>query len=173
MARKKEIHIPMEVVEAGEEAVTIYLLSKKKGTSDSLAIMFALRDAPACETDDTFMARHKIAEQVPNERQQAMIRRAAKRAGMPDDFAYFPTHAHYPGDPGAMCTHGETRAKLKKRRAEVEAKIGTIGDTPKHKLHPRIVNDTRKQMIRRDPALAQKDQRELVERIVDTHARKD
>lgn len=122
------------------------------------------------QTDDTYMAQHRIrdlAKQFPNEEQREQFIRDLKANGMPDDVTYDPTLAHCPNDPGAMCTIDGARAKRKDQEKSFEWHGPPVPSVP---LNKRIIERNRRHMVALDPSVAERDQREVTEQIIDEHA---
>ena len=122
------------------------------------------------DTDTALAAklRMPIEEMFPREEQREAFVKAAKAAGHPDDVRYDPTLARKRNDPRAMFSSDG-----------IKMAILSQADTfkyPNHapprepcKLHPRLIEEERQARLTQDPGLAEKDQRELVEQIVEEH----
>lgn len=178
--------IPTEVRLAGPEVVKHYKKCLKKGCSESLAAMFALRQAPRGMTDDVFLAgRGTLDNQIRDKRALEKVVSEAKRRGYkpkPTDY-YDPGVARFPGDPEAFFNHGSGRGKLKRvferRGVESDGTVNAVSTKrreplvdpkkPVHKLHPRLVKRHLKEAIKANPDLKRKDQAELRHEIVQKH----
>lgn len=112
------------------------------------------------------------------------LRKALARNGynLKSDDHYIPTVARFFGDPQAIVNHttglGTLRQHLEGQGRTVEGEIelkareNGLPFAVKHKLNPKIVERIRRNMIKENPDLARKDQRELREAIVDKHGQK-
>lgn len=131
----------------------------------SLADALADQRSPAIETDSTMLARCYSAEPAWRKRQIAL---AAKRAGKCEEQAYDPTMADCVLDPNAMF---ETRGQMKLRE-EHEKRPLREKPKPKHRLHPRLVQEAIQKMAEQDPDVLRRDRRELVEEVTERHGPK-
>lgn len=176
-----------------EAEVSTFTVEKRKrfeelvanGQSPSMALIFVDRKAPGVMTDDTMMAgKGTLDKQIPIEQHRNAIIKAARAQGYnpkPTDY-YCPTMPGPMGHPDKWFNHGEGRSKMKRilerEGVESEGYVSTKGrnDRPpmkkKHQLHPRIVERRRKEMLKENPDLARKDQREVREMIIDKHGSK-
>lgn len=145
------------------------------GQSPVFAHMAVTRKPSGGETDKTFMARSVgIADQPLDDYTREHIASRSRRHGYKPRATdtYEPLAAAYPGDPAAFTNHGEGREKIKRARRRFDAP--TEGDPHErvYDLHPDIVERNRAKLLQDDPGLAEKDQREVSEMIVDKHALK-
>jgi len=168
----------------------LYCQSRKSGCDDRFASICALQRMARGMTDDVALSGSLDSMAAIAERDPAtakMIAANAKRMGYtvkPTDH-YLPTLATTMGDPAAFINHGQGRSHVKKvlERRNMSVHDGMVTHTahepesdpfvPIHKLHPRIVERRRKQLIQANPDLAHKNQNELRASIIDTHAAKD
>ena len=109
------------------------------------------------------------------------LRKALARNGysLKSDDHYIPTIARFPGDPQAIVNHTNGLGSLKRHlegqgrtiEGEIEVKSHENGlpQKVKHKLNPKLTERIRQRMIKENPDLARKDQRELREQIIDKH----
>ena len=138
----------------------IYLKALKNGTRPKMAEMFALRRAPDTKTDK---AHRRINRSGLTYQERAYVAQKAKAVGLPAETAYDPTlppgHQFY-----------ETRAQADAAIAADKAAADKRGGRPVYRLHPRLVNEERRNMIAQDPKVATRDQREVTEQILDQHA---
>lgn len=116
---------------------------------------------------DTSLIAHHNAETPEWRRRQIAL--AAKRAGKCEEQVYDPTLADCVLDPNAMF---EGRGDLK-RRIEHESRPLTEKPKPKHRLHPRLVQEVIDQMAEKDPDVLRRDRRELVEEVTERHGSKE
>lgn len=167
--------IEAEVATWPEAKRQFYRKMVKAGQSPAFAQMAACRQAPTGETDKSFMAKSTgIADQPLDDYTRGHITARARRNGYSPRATdtYDPLVAAYPGDPAAFTNHGDGREKIK--RAKQRLAEPTQGDphAKVHELHPDIVEKNRQHLLKQDPGLKEKDQREVTEMIIDRHALK-
>lgn len=125
---------------------------------------------PGGDTDTAYFNARRIRDlekQFPNSEQREQFIRDLKAAGKPDDVCYDPTNAHCPNDPGALTEAGSARSDDREQRATFVHEGPPI---PAVRLNRRIVERNRRHRIALDPGLAERDQRELTEEIIERHA---
>lgn len=164
--------IEAEVAGWPEHMQAHYHAMVESGQSPVFAHLAASRTPPDGNTDKSFLARQvKVGDQPLDDYTRGHIASRARRHGYSPRATdtYDPLAAAYPGDPAAFTNHGEGREKIK--RARQRFKEPTHGDPHArvHELHPEIVERNRKNLLKQDPGLAEKDQREVNEMIVDKH----
>jgi len=158
----------------------IYDASIAKGNSPKLAEMFAMRTAPAAETDTTWLAgRGGLRQQFDNDdRYVGMVAERQSEMGhqVHENDVYLPTLAQYPGDPRAFVS---SVGEAKKYAEEVGVGL-TVGsrELVKHrepeedpfetapKLCPQIAHEEAVKLQQADPKL---DIHEATARAIDTH----
>jgi len=151
--------IPADVQRAGPEAVKRYRRCLKRGGSERLAEMLALRTPHGINTSDTYLYRRR---QPLSEWERKRIALGARAAGRAEESGYDPTLADGPLDGAAFYDSADEH-----RRREEEFHSRESDGSPKHSLHPHIVAEEKARMIAQDPGLKETDQRELAERIID------
>lgn len=145
------------------------------GQSPAFAHMAASRQAPRADTDAAFIARSAgLAAQPLDDYTRDHIAARARRHGYSPRATdtYDPLAAAYPGDPAAFTNHGDGREKIKRARQRFSEPTKGDPHAREHELHPEIVERNRQHLLKQDPGLAEKDQREVTEMIVDQHCLK-
>lgn len=115
--------------------------------------------APAIDTDTLHMAINRSG--LTNEEKEYVAKRA-RSLGLPEDVAYDPT---VPGIPVY-----EGKAQVERQCSQAIAQADANEGRPKHRLNPRHVENIRRARIIEDPKLAERDQRELREEIIENHS---
>jgi hypothetical protein len=179
------VTIPDCVRQAGDRAVAIYRKAIRKGESPRFAEMLALRQPPRSSGTDTtlFSGVGTLRSQIKNPLHRKKLRENARRMGirLTGNELYQASLAKFPMDPRACISMAEGRTRIRKMAeangagcegtVKVKAREPESEPKPKHKLHPQIV----KRLVRQElanPANARVDRRELVEKVIDKHARK-
>lgn len=164
-----------------------YYMVEEKNQSIVFAHMAANQKPPGGMTDNVFMSGQLRFGSLP-EKERERIAKAARKNGYnpkPSD-VYMPTLASKTGDRRAFFNVDSARGDIKKlaeqNRFDVDVpgvKVDGHKDPEKsphefkRTLHPRLIRRHMARKIQEDPGLAQKkNKRELVESIVDQHARK-
>lgn len=177
--------IPTEVQAAGPEAVRRYKRCLKSGGSERLAEMLALRQAPRCKTDDTFLSGvGTLDQQVKNDIVRDDLVANAREYGYepkPTDYymGSMVPPGEKPGHPFAWFNHGAGRGELKKRARKLadlgysshgEYEVRGRDIEPTHvRLADDIVQQIYQERCQADPAVTLRDKREVCEQIVDEH----
>ncbi len=174
------------VKKAGPAAVSQFMDMLANGESVRMAAMMATRKAPTMGITD-----HLYHKNMPKWREgmtpivaKAWNAEYRRRTGenIPDDAIVMRGFAEFPGDPGVVLTSKHSLQDLKRvmelrgKRIEsddFETNPVQLPPTPQQvRMDPALVEEYRQEYIQADPSLAQKDQRELVEQIVETHTKK-
>lgn len=161
---------------------TVYLASRKAGSTHRFALMCALQQAPASRTDsDYFRVKKPLSKQFEGVQGgidlRYRMREAKKRGYVPNPNSHYdPCLAQTPGDPNAFIGPSEGRGKvaatLEAQRVAAEKKREAMAKRKKQKiLAPDIVRRCAQEAIRKNPDLARKSKRELTEMMVDKHGR--
>lgn len=177
------MNIPRDVTAAGPMAEWIYQEAISKGNSPAMAEMLAIRKAPSCETDDTFLSNFgTLLNQFDGDERalKAHVELCQKNGFTPDaNSVYLPTIAAKPGDPRA---HVKSRAEAQRYCEEQGVALQLNGREvcksrepdsdpwDSHpKLHERHIRESVPDMLKENPKLADKPN-ELREAIIDKHA---
>lgn len=185
----KELGVPLDIrnnfdipMTVGDETIgESYMRLMAEGMDSNWAEMISMQSCPAFASDKGYIQdqrRHgtSIAEQYKNTpRELEELRKGLARNGykLKSDDQYVRTAARFPNDPMAIVNETRSFSEVKKMVDERQKRSRDEEPMKKvHKLHPRLVEKRRQQMIKEDPGLAFKDQRELRERIVDKHGSK-
>lgn len=167
--------IELEVAGWPDEMRDQYAMLVASGQSPVFAHMAVSRQAPRGNTDKAYLSRFgTLNQQAADDYTLGHITARAGRRGYkarPTD-VYEPLAAAYPGDPAAFTNHGEGREKIARAKSRFAEPTKADPHEPVHKLHPEIVERNRKKMLEDDPGLKEKDQREIIEQIVDEHSLK-
>lgn len=182
----KTLSIPLDVQHAGPQAEKIFRAAIANGESPRFAEMLAMRQPPRSSGTDTtlFANTGTLRDQIKRPQHRALLAKNAKKMGikLTGNELYQASLARFPMDPRACISQAEGRTRIKKLVNEIGAgSEGAVKSKPrepttdpdqiKHRLHPRIV----KRLVQRElanPANAHVDRRELVEKVIDKHARK-
>jgi hypothetical protein len=138
---------------------------------------------PAIRTATRFESHYgTLADQFKGDTRtlEYTVKEARKRGYNPTASShYMRTLARFPGDPEAFIPAGggEDYGKklLRKRNWSCEdlgVEAVEVEPKPKVRLAPDLVEETRQRMLKQDPGLAAKDQRELRAAIIEKHGRK-
>jgi hypothetical protein len=105
----KDHVVPRDVINAGPTAIKLFLISKDKGNSDSIAEMCALQAPPLSHTDASWLAgRGKLLDQFDgDERYVRLLREESRKRGFDpgENSVYLPTLAQEPFDPRAFVSN--------------------------------------------------------------------
>lgn len=167
--------IEAEVADWPEAQQRAYRAMIDAGQSPAMAQLLACREPPRGDTDKSYMARSQgIAAQPLDDYTREHIAARARRHGYRPRATdtYDPLAAAYPGDPAAFTNHGDGREKISRARQRFTEPTKGDPHAREHELHPEIVERNRQKLLEDDPGLAEKDQREVTEMIVEKHSLK-
>ena len=140
---------------------------RKEGVSHNMAKIFALRSPPGVSTDTTYMAGVGTLRQQCGDDDKEVDRlvSAAKKLGHTPNASdlYNPTLARCLGDPLAFVPASNPKAHVRKvcemRGKSCEGLVNYVAPErdpapePKHRLHPRLVDDEVRVAVKKDPGL--------------------
>mgnify|MGYP001481487221 CR=1 FL=1 len=174
-----------EIASAGPQALALFESSLKQGSSLEFAAMCALRQAPGSRnTDRAFCQGARRQMDSMSEVNQKKLYEIAKKAGISTQGKFYKGSLGRYTDPAAWVSCAEDVLTVcKERNLHCEGVISHKAvDLPpvvnKIKLGPDIVNGFVKEELKKDGPLREKARKhpqstkEVVERVVETHARK-
>lgn len=180
-----QIVIPSDIEAAGPDVVEFYThLIVNQGQSHSIAEMCALRSPPRCMTDSVFFSDQGTLQKQFGKRERELnyITKKAIESGYKPNCndVYNPALAKFPGDPKAFIPatggRGHVQAVCNERGWSCDGAVKVSGrapetdpHTPKHKLHPSIVQRRYKQMVKQDPGVVHRDKGEVCAEIIAKH----
>lgn len=138
---------------------------RKRMLHGGIAEMVRTGAVPDLQTDTSYIAR-SYSQRPEHERRQIALR--AKQCGMAEEQAYDPTLADSPLDPAAMF---ESRSAMRRRVSDRKVSRDEFFK-PKHRLHPRLVQEVKREMAEKNPDVLRRDQRELEAEIIAKHGTK-
>lgn len=172
--------VPRDVIDAGPPAIKLYLHSKDKGNSDSIAGMLAMQQPPLAHTDSTWLAgRGKLLDQFDgDERYTRLLREESRKRGFDpgENAVYLPTLAQEPFDRRAFVSDRGEAVKYAEDlgialdiegRRVVEARepeADPYETSPK--LCPKIAREEATKLVEADPTL---DFRDATEAAIEKH----
>lgn len=173
--------LPHDIACASPAIQAKYLELRKRGNSEMLAEMLALRSAPASKTDREFLAgRGMLDKQVGDPAQLQAILAAAKAQGFtpgPGD-VYDPGLARRMGDPEAFIPNGDGRSYVKKlcekrgwgAHGMVEVKHRPPDQEPENvRLAPDLIEERLRHMVAENPDVLRRNRAEVEAEIVEKH----
>lgn len=120
--------------------------------------MVRCRKSPTADTDEVHT---RINRSGLSEREKAHVARQARKHGLNEHCAHDPT---VPGQ-----TVYESRRQVDEAIQSARDEADREEGRPVYRLHPELVADIKRKKLKQDPSLAQRDQRELEEEIIETH----
>jgi hypothetical protein len=169
---------PPDVSRAGESVQKLYLECLANGCTPKLAEMLALQQAPKSQTDvELFRGKGTLADQFRGDEMGLNMRVAvAKRHGYKPNRHdwYNPALADFAGDPKGFVSPTAGRGHMRKVSEQAHEAIRRAADRPRKQklLADDIVKRKVAEMVKENPALKLKDQRELREAVIEKHGSK-
>jgi hypothetical protein len=157
--------------------------SKRKG---KMAELLAARKFPGVATDTTFLSGFGSLEKQFQGDTQSLNETVSKarslgyNPGVND--VYIPTMARFQGDPEAFLKAGEGRGKIRKlcekRGTGCSGAVSVTAREPERdplelapKLHPKLVDEEVRRMVKRNPSNRRRNIREMREEVIAKHGR--
>lgn len=149
--------------------------------------MLETREFGGMMTDDVFLSGLPQVQHMPSRPEFKQLLQNAMKHGYrpkPTD-VYQPALARFRGDPRAFVNHGQARGHIAAIcDAEGRGCEGAVNrsprepevdpwEKPKYKLSPKLVREMVRKKVAKDPDLARMDRRELIEKVVSEHSRKE